>query len=443
MTEHDRSSGTTSSVNSRELILEILLMVTKQEGYSHVVSEQVLSKYQYLSKQERAFITRVSQGTLERMIELDAVIDQFSKTPVKKMKPVIRCILRSAVYEILYMDAVPVSASCNEAVKLAKRKGFSGLSGFVNGVLRGIARGREQITYPDPVADVTNYLSVKYSLPVWLVQLWQKSYSTDEIAAIGESFLKEKPLCVRVNTAQTTPEKLMERLREEQVEVRQDAHIPYALYLSGYDYLAGLNSFREGDFYVQDLSSMLVAEYAGIQKGMYVMDVCGAPGGKSIHIAQLMEGTGHVDTRDVSDYKVSLIEENIRRCRVSNMSAHRQDATVADPDSVERADVVIADLPCSGLGVLGKKPDIKYRMDPAGLESLAGLQRQILDVVCTYVKPGGALVYSTCTIDAMENEQNVEWFCRKHPEYHLEQQRQILPQEQDSDGFFIAKLRKE
>ena len=433
----------TSSVNSRELILEILLAVTKQEGYSHVVSEQILSKHQYLSKQERSFITRVSQGTLERMIELDAVLDQFSKTPVKKMKPVICCILRSAVYEILYMDAVPVSASCNEAVKLAKRKGFAGLSGFVNGVLRGIARGRQEIAYPDPKQDVTAYLSVKYSLPVWLVELWQENYTTEEIEAMGQSFFKEKPLCVRVNTAQTTPEKLMERLQKEQVNVRQDAQLPYALYLSGYDYLAGLDAFREGDFYVQDLSSMLVAEYAGIRKGMYVMDVCGAPGGKSIHIAQLLEETGHVDTRDVSEYKVSLIEDNIRRCRVSNMSARCQDATVADPDSVEKADVVIADLPCSGLGVLGKKPDIKYRMDPAGLKDLAKLQRQILDVVRTYVKPGGVLMYSTCTIDPMENEQNVEWFCKKHPEYHLEEQRQILPQERDSDGFFIARLRKE
>ena len=413
---------TTDSVNTRELILEILLEVTERGQYSHLVIRSVLEKYQYLDKRERAFLTRVAEGTIQRQIELDYILDQFSKVKVRKMKPVIRAILRMGVYQLKYMDSVPASAACNEAVKLAKKKGFGQLSGFVNGVLRGVSRGLDQLTYPEESVDAVKAWSVCYSMPEWIVAQWIGDYGKERTKEILAASLLEAPITVRTNLERITPEALAERFKEEGVTA-----VPLD---------------TEGLFYVQDISSMMVAEYAAPKEGDHCIDVCAAPGGKSIHLAEKLRGTGHVEARDISEQKVALIDENIKRCRLTNITAKCQDATVLDEASVRTADVLIADLPCSGLGVLRRKTDIKYRMNPEGEESLVALQRQILSVVCEYVKPGGTLIYSTCTIHTAENEGNARWFEQTHPEFALDTMRQMFPEEHLGDGFFIAKFKR-
>ena len=438
---------TTDSVNTRELILEILLEVTERGQYSHLVIRSVLEKYQYLDKRERAFLTRVAEGTIQRQIELDYILDQFSKVKVRKMKPVIRAILRMGVYQLKYMDSVPASAACNEAVKLAKKKGFGQLSGFVNGVLRGVSRSLDQLTYPEESADAVKAWSVRYSMPEWIVAQWIGDYGKERTKEILAASLLEAPITVRTNLERITPEALAERFKEEGVtavplDTEKYPGLSYAFTIFGFDHLNGLSSFKEGLFYVQDISSMMVAEYAAPKEGDHCIDVCAAPGGKSIHLAEKLRGTGHVEARDVSEQKVALIDENIKRCRLTNITAKCQDATVLDEASVRTADVLIADLPCSGLGVLRRKTDIKYRMNPEGEESLVALQRQILSVVCEYVKPGGTLIYSTCTIHTAENEGNARWFEQTHPEFALDTMRQMFPEEQLGDGFFIAKFKR-
>lgn len=437
----------TDSVNTRELILGILLEVEAEKSYSHLVIRSVLEKYQYLDKRERAFITRVAEGTIQRRIELDYIIDQFSKVKTKKLKPVIREILRMGVYQLKYMDAVPASAACNEAVKLAKRKGFAQLGGFVNGVLRSISRGLTTVTYPDEEKEPVRALSVRYSMPEWIVERWLSDYGSERTKEILGASLAGAPLTIRTNLSRITPEALMERLAAEGVSAEPlDAErypgLSYAFVISGFDYLNGLSCFREGLFYVQDISSMLVAEYAAPKPGDICLDVCAAPGGKSIHLAEKLGGTGKVIARDISAQKVALIEENIARCGLDNITAECLDATVYDAASAESADVVIADLPCSGLGVLRRKTDIKYRTGAAECEALAALQRQILSAVCGYVKPGGTLIYSTCTVNRAENEDNAAWFAAEHPEYELDVMRQMFPEEASGDGFFIAKFKK-
>ena len=436
---------------TRELVLGILLEVTRDGEYSHIALRNVLNKYQYLDKKERAFITRVTEGTLEHMIEIDYIINQSSNTKVNKMKPVIRCILRSAVYQLKYMDSIPDSAVCNEAVKLAEKKGFRTLKGFVNGVLRNIARNLDSITYPD--------LSVQYSMPEWILNQWLKEYDKETVEAMLKDFQAEKPTTIRVNLNQTTKEELTAALEREDVHVENHPYLPYALWISGYDYLADLESFQSGAFYVQDISSMLVSHIAEPKEGDNVIDVCAAPGGKALHMAELLKGTGHVEARDLTDYKVNLIEENIMRSGVTNMSAVRWDATILDESKVETADVVIADLPCSGLGVLGKKTDLKYKTSEEIQKSLVQLQRDILKQVQQYVKPEGTLIYSTCTIHEGENMGNVRWFLENFPEFELvsikdklceelkqdvieEGCMQFLPGKHQSDGFFISKFRK-
>ena len=425
-----------AKVNTRDLVVEILLLVTRDGQYSHIALNQVLEKYQYLDKSDRAFITRVTEGTLERMIELDYITDQFSKVKVKKMKPVIRAIVRSAVYQLKYMDSVPDSAVCNEAVKLAVSRGFGGLRGFVNGVLRSIARNLDSVQYPPE--GTKEYLSVRYSMPPWILEQWLAWYTPEQVEQMLRNFLEEKPTSIRCNLHQISREDLKRKLAGEGVKAEEVPELPCALLISGYDYLAALPSFQEGDFQVQDISSMLVARRADPKEGAYVIDVCAAPGGKALHLADMLAGTGMVEARDISDYKVELIWDNIRRSGMDNIRAVRWDATVLDEGSVEKADIVIADLPCSGLGVLGRKSDLKYRMTPESEAELASLQRKMLSVVWRYVKPGGKLVYSTCTINREENEENAAWFQAEHPDFRLVSEEQLLPGQQAGDGFYIA-----
>ncbi len=466
----------TKSVNEREIVLAVLLEITENGQFSHIILRDVLAKYQYLEKRERAFITRVTEGTLEHMIEIDYILDQFSKTKVKKMKPVIRAILRSAVYQLKYMDSVPDRAVCNEAVKLAVRKGFSGLKGYVNGVLRSVARGLDSVEYPK---EKMEELSVRYSCPKWILDLWGGTYDTEVIEKMLNDFQKEKPVTIRCCLNRGTPEELKERLEAEGVTVAPHPYLPYAFQISGYDHLSELAAFQEGLFTVQDISSMLVAEIASPKAGAQVIDVCAAPGGKALHVAEKllladkkrlhedMDGNadgnaggradGHVEARDLTEAKVELIRENIERTGLTNISAVCRDASVPDPESAGSADLVIADLPCSGLGVIGKKPDLKYKASPDGTDSLVGLQRKILACAQAYVKPGGILVYSTCTVNPAENMDNVHWFLEQYPEFSLDDIHerlcpelrdsviengciQLLPGVHKSDGFFIARL---
>lgn len=432
----------TDSVNIRGIALDILMEVLENQQYSHLVIRDVLDKYQYLEKRERSFLTRIAEGTIERKIELDYVVDQFSKTPVRKQKPVIRNILRMGVYQLLHMDSVPDSAVCNEAVKLAKKRGFSQLSGFVNGVLRNIARGREQIVWPDENRDLLTNWEVTYSMPRWILEQWERAYGRERTRQILDAFGEQNPLTVRTNLNQISTEELVTKLEGEGVTVKRNMRLPYALELSGFDFINGLESFLAGDFYIQDLSSMMVAHTADPKPGDYIIDVCAAPGGKSTHLAEMLRGTEMVEARDLTDYKVGLLEENIARHGLTNMKAICWDATVFDEASVEKADILICDLPCSGLGVMGKKTDIRYKMTPEKQGELVQLQREILQTVCSYVKRGGTLVYSTCTIHTGENEENVEWFLQEHPEFTLVSREQMFPGDCGSDGFFIAKMKR-
>ena len=429
-----------TSVNVRELVLDILMEVNEKEQYSHLVIRDVLNKYQYLEKQERAFLTRLAEGTIEHMLEMDFIINSFSKVKVKKMKPLIRNLLRMSVYQIKYMDAIPDAAVCNEAVKLAKKRGFGQLRGFVNGVLRNIARELSHLQYPDEKLEPVRFLEVTYSVPEWMAKQWIQDYGFEKAKQICASFLAERPITIRTNLLRIQPEDLKAKLETEGVRVKEVPALSYAFEISGFDYLNSLESFETGLFYVQDISSMMVAEVAAPEKNSYIIDVCAAPGGKSSHLAEKMQGTGMVEARDLTEYKVSLIEENIERHGLENMNAVQMDATVLDEASIDKADVLICDLPCSGLGVMGKKTDIRYKMTAEKQQDLVQLQREILSTVHAYVKPGGTLVYSTCTIHKGENEENVKWFLKEHPEFELISMEQMFPGEMYHDGFFIAKL---
>ncbi len=428
-----------STVNTREIVLDCLQEILEKKQYSHYVMKQVLDKYGYLDKKERSFIKRVTEGCIERCIELDYILDSFSKVPVKKMKPLIRNLMRMSVYQIFYMDGTPDSAVCNEAVKLAGKRGFSSLKGFVNGVLRNVARNKETITYPSKEKDLMAYLSVTYSMPEWIAKLWTERFGIEKAEQILQGLLTERPVTVRIEESLDTEkkEKLLREMEEAGISYAQVKDLPYAYELKNVDRVETIPGFADGLVMIQDAGSMAIIEAADIQTDQNVIDVCGAPGGKAIHAAGKLKNTGFVTVRDISERKVGMMEDNIARSGYTNMKAEVFDATVLDEANIEKADVVIADLPCSGLGVIGRKADIKYRVQPEDVGSIAKLQREILSVVWKYVKPGGKLLYSTCTLTEEENEENAAWFLKNHP-FKKIQERMLIPGIDGTDGFYMA-----
>ncbi len=452
------------SESAREIVLDILLALEREEELSHRLIAAVLDKYDYLESRDKAFIKRLAEGTIEREIELDYYLDHFSSVPVKKMKPVIRCLLRMSVYQLLYMDTVPDSAVCNEACKLAGKRRFQNLKGFVNGVLRRAAREKEHLPLPDEEGHYEEYLSVKYSCPRFLVELWLGEYGKEVTATMLEGLLQVQPVSLRFRTDMPVEEReqLLGEMEKRGVKLHRSAYLPYIYRAAGMENVHQLPGFAEGAFTVQDVSSALAVEAAGIRPGDLVMDICAAPGGKSILAAEYADGNlaGKVIALDISESKTALIEENVKRMRRPNVEVRMWDATVPDEEKFETADVLLADVPCSGLGVMGKKRDIKYHVSPESLESIVELQKKILQSSWRYVKPGGILLYSTCTIRRKENEEMVQWILDRFPfepdslapylpEKLLEAGgqapmawMQLFPGYMEGDGFFFARLRR-
>ena len=428
-------------MDTRETALLLFVEMEKTKNFGSSLIRDTLNKYDYEDPREKAFLKRLTEGTLESLLTLDYVINAYSKTPTNKMKPLIRSLLEMSVYQLKYMDNVPVSAVCNEAVKLAGKRHFVNLKGFVNGVLRNIARNDCACEYPDQKKEPVKYLSVRYSMPEELVAFFKKQADDTTVESILAGFYKEKTTYIRCNTKKLTVEELKAHLLSENIQAEAVEGLPYALKITGYDYLLACESFQRGEFFVQDISSMLAGELASPAPHDRIIDVCAAPGGKSMNVA-LKLTDGSVEARDLTPLKTQLIRENIARLGLDNISVKEWDARVSDTASKESADIVLADLPCSGLGIIGRKPDIKYHTDIEKIEQLASLQREILTVVQEYVKPGGTLVYSTCTISRPENEENAAWFEKNFPFVREGSAKQLLPGIDGTDGFFMVKFRK-
>lgn len=459
--------------NIREIVLDTLLALERRETeFSNQLIKAVLDKYDYLDTRDKSFIKRVTEGSIERQIELDYYLDAFSSVPVKKMKPLIRCLLRMSVYQLLYMDAVPDSAVCNEACRLAEKRKFRSLKAFINGVLRSIARSKGHLPGPDVKKDPAVYYSVHYSCPEWLVTKWLDEYGEAVTAVLLEGLLRIHPVSLRFRTDLPEEERegYIKALESQGAAVARSSYLPYVCQAQHLDNLADKPGFAEGIYSVQDVSSALAVESAGITEGDLVMDICAAPGGKTVLAAEKAGTSGRVLARDISEYKLQRIGENLERMRTANVTLQLWDATQFDPQYDRKADVLLMDVPCSGLGIMGKKRDIKYHVTPERLEEVAALQRRIVENSWRYVKPGGILLYSTCTIHTRENEENVRWILEHFPfepaaldgeavsllreesaaaglqvkkmDGAQDCQLQLLPGIHAADGFFFARLRR-
>lgn len=485
-------SAQTAVPNPRGVALDILIEILEKDSLSHLALRRGLKAHPEYDKQQRAFLTRLVEGTVERRLEMDYIIGRYSSVPMKKMKPVIRNILRMGVYQLLYMDAVPDSAVCNEAVKLATKRGFAGLKGFVNGLLRKVAAEKSQIPYP--AEDTAEGLSVRYSMPQWLVDVWLSAYGLDQTRQMLQAVLTERPLIVHHNQSGPVADVVLTSLAAQQVQAQPHLYHADAWILRGVDHLDALDAFVKGWIQPQDISSQLTSSLAvhamkarwqqvcterlsgqlpmkedeqqcieknSRQSVLRILDVCAAPGGKSLYIADAAKALSipaTVLSRDLTEDKTAMIEENRRRLQLENLQVQVYDALVYDPAWESGADLLIADLPCSGLGIMGRKNDIKYRMTPETQQELADLQRQILSVIWQYVKPGGYLLYSTCTINPTENDDNFRWIQENYPfrsvdirpwlpealrtESAAGGSLQLLPGVHDSDGFYLTALQR-
>lgn len=425
--------------NSREIILDTLLEMERNKVFSHQVIGGVLEKYDYLDVQEKRFIRRILEGCIERKIELDYLIEQYATLTVSKMKPLIRCVLRMGVYQILYMDSVPDSAACNEAVKLTVKRKFGNLKGFVNGVLRRIESEKENLPYPDIKKQPILGLSVRFSMPEWIIRMWIEEYGIATTENMLKNLLEEHPVTIRFSFELSEDEikKYVAQYEAMGIKVKQSKVLGYAYTLKGVEGIATLPGFMEGAFVVQDLSSMLCMESAQIKETDQILDCCAAPGGKTIFAAQRGKT---VISRDVSEKKILRIQENVERMKLQEkVKVEVYDATKTDASLVGKMDVVLLDVPCSGLGVMGKKKDIKYNAAPESMESLCELQKRIVEHCVPYVKEGGTLMYSTCTIHKKENEEMCQYIAEKFP-FTLVEMKQILPESKNIDGFFYGKF---
>ena len=441
--------------NMREEALQALMTMEKTDRLSHLVIGEALMRLQFMPKNERAFFTMLCEGVTEQKIYLDYVLDAYSRTKMRKCKPLIRNLLRLSAYQILFMH-VPDAAACNEAVSLAKKRGFRSLSGFVNGVLRTLSREKEHLPLPDAEKEPFTWLSVRYSMPEWLVRLLVEQYGRETTERMLQAFLATRPTTIRTCTDRITPEQLKKRLEESGVTAREGICLPYALQISGYNYLNKIPAFREGLFVVQDESSMFPVEVSGIKAVDRVLDLCAAPGGKTFHAAERVGSEGQVIARDLTEYKTEILQENNERMKYSQIKIEQWDATEFDPALESAVDVVLCDLPCSGLGIMGRKNDIKYHLTEKQLDELVRLQRSILAVAWRYVKPGGILVFSTCTLNQRENVENVRWIEENTPLRRVSMEDrlpqtfrgrtgeegylQLLPGIDGCDGFFVAKF---
>ena len=424
--------------NTRESVLHSLYRIETEGAYSNQELKRLLSEKGVVAA-DRGFATELLLGTVRNKLLLDHVIAQFSSVKLKKLSPWIHGILRLGVYQILLMDKVPDSAACNEMVKLAGKYSKGASRGFVNGVLRNVSRKKEIIAYPENKKD---FLSVRYSCPMWLTEALMDQYGAETCEEILAASLRAYPATLRVNLTKTTPEELATRLQEEGVSAHPAKDNSVCLLVDGAININRSLAYQEGLYTLQNTSSMAAVIALAPQKGDKILDLCAAPGGKTTFIAERIQNQGTVVACDIHPHKIPLIESGAKRLGLSVIEPKVQDATEFVNEWENAFDRVLADVPCSGIGVIHKKPDIKWKRQPEDVDELCGIQKKILENAARYVKPDGVLVYSTCTILKQENEEQVATFVQEHPEFVLENETQLLTHKTGGSGFYIAVLRK-
>lgn len=444
--------------SARESALKIIQRTIRQGGYPNILLGNALSD-SHFSAEDRALVTRLVYGVLENKAYLDWVIQNYSRVRESRISPWVYDILRLSVFQLLFMERIPSFAVVNEGVELTKNYAGKKAAGFVNAVLRSIVRDPNKTQLPAKESDPALYVSIKYSHPKWMVEDWIKRFGEEFTEDLCKANNETPGMTIRVNTLKTSRKELADTLQQRGFKVQNGRYSDAALVVEDGAGIFETNAYREGLFYVQDESSMLAVEVLDPKPGKLVVDVCSAPGGKATYAAQLMKDQGRIIARDISGSKLALVEENCKRFGVACVETQVFDALEADPSMEGKADYVLVDAPCSGFGIIRRKPDIKWKKEREHYKTLAQMQGKILRNAAALLKAGGFLVYSTCTIMPEENQDVVKGFLKDNLHFRLcdfstllpeslagedaeKGYLQLFPNIHGTDGFFISKMER-
>ncbi|MCL2840989.1 MAG: 16S rRNA (cytosine(967)-C(5))-methyltransferase RsmB [Defluviitaleaceae bacterium] len=426
--------------SERAVAVAVLIEVMEDGAYANIALRKALGEMVDSLPRARALVTELVNETLRNLILIDHTIDHFSKsTPVAKMKPFIRNLLRISVCQLRHMEKIPDRAAVNEAVVLTKEYGFINLSGFVNGVLRNISRNPSKPTLPKVKANKPATFALHYSYPKWMITSLTRWLGEEGAETFCRNSHNPPPVTVHVNTHKISVDALIKKLQEEGVEAQGIDTYTAILVLRQTGDLSKLQSFRDGLFFVMDSGATLAVHALNPKPGQTILDLCAAPGGKSFGLACMMKNAGIIRSYDIHPHRIELINQTRKKLGLSIIETGIQDAMTYNPAMEATGDGVLLDVPCSGLGTIRKHPEIKYTRSPSGIKELAKMQLQMLETAAKYVKVGGVFVYCTCTVSTIENIDNITKFLELHTNYTLESSQQIMP-DTHSDGFFVAKM---
>lgn len=437
--------------NARQAAFEALLKIQREGAYSNLVVDASLKENDHFDERDKAFFSNLVYGTLDRLILIDYNLSLYLNQPVRKLKPELHTILRLGTYQLLFMDKVPSSAAVNESVKLAKVNKSAFAASLVNAVLRRVADNGLKL--PEGNETSPDYLAIKYSCPEWLISMWIDAYGFDNAIALAEKALEAAPVVVKVNTLKITVDDLIWKLAEEGVIAEKSEKFPESLVLNNTGAVEELLAYQQGYFHAQDFASQLCCKAVDAKSGETVFDLCSAPGGKAFTIAEAMQNIGCLRAFDVYQSRVDLIKNGAKRLGLDNVYTYLSDASIFN-ENYGMADRVLCDVPCSGLGIIRRKPEIRFKKS-ADIDNLPELQYRILCNATKYLKDGGRLVYSTCTLNPKENDEVCDRFLAEHPDFEavkiLPELRRysendkyltLMPHIHSTDGFFVAAFQK-
>lgn len=437
--------------NARQLAYDVLMDIQQNGAYANLALDKALLRSN-LNKNDRRLATELVYGCTKMQLHLDQIIKAYCD--LKKVDKKTLMLLRMAVYQIEYLEKIPEHAILNETVEISKKVGLHS-DKFINGVLRSILREEKMVVWPNKRKQRNQYIAKWYSFPQWLVDSWVKEYGFADTEKLCEYFNSPAQTWVRVNTLKSSADEIKSAFDNLNVNYVQHPQLPEAFCVKSLQKIKQSSLFKQGKIIVQDLSAMLPALILNPEKDMNVLDMCAAPGGKTTYLSAIMNNSGSIMACDLHPHRVELIEHNVQRLGVKNVHCYTGDATALPDNCFVRFDAILLDAPCSGLGVLNRRADLRWRVRKSSLPEIEQLQEQLLDAACHYLKPQGTLVYSTCTLNKNENEYQIERFLEKHPNYECVSfeclgelcesgQKTIYPHIDQTDGFFIAKLvRKE
>lgn len=423
---------------ARETALKALYRIDKEDAYSNIaLDEELKQNYKKLSSKDIGLISQIVYGVTTWKLTIDTIIEKYSKIKLKKISPWIINILRMGIYQIIFLDKIPKSAAVDESVNLAKRYGHKTSSGFVNAILRKV----DKKDYEDlfKIENETEKISKTQSMPIWLVEKFIEEYGVVKAEEICKNLNLKPEISVRVNKLKITKEELKQKLENKEILVKQ-GKIEDFLILKNIKNIEEMEEFKQGLFTVQDESAGLAALTLKPKKGEKVLDACSAPGGKTTHLAEIMENDGIIDAWDIYEHRLKLIQQNYERLGIKIINTKIQNAENPQIEN-EEYDKILLDVPCMGIGVIKRKPDIKWHRKKEDVDKISKIQLNILEKCSKLLKSGGELVYSTCSILKEENEQLIENFIKNNQNFEILTTINILPNE-EQDGFFICKLKE-